>query len=285
MRSKIAVLAGVLVVWGCASRSSLVSNQTYYELEPVKALDIDQSLLPVNLVVRVHNVADMGLSYKNRFELKVNGRLIAPVTEVSNVQSDYEYQLKLKPGYYEVKGTYFGAGGWSEERAEVRTRDLVRIEPGRRTILEAWIRKNWDGTPAEKVMFFDVSYQPITESGAGPGTGPAPGVRGERETAMASQPPVEVTVPTGVQLSRPGASAILRNRPAMIQINTDPDHCDVIVDDQAVGQSPLQIWIDSSTSHVIQISRPGYRTAIRYLDASRLAGEEKITLIERLEKE
>ncbi|MDZ7374328.1 MAG: PEGA domain-containing protein [candidate division KSB1 bacterium] len=285
MRRAIVLVVAACLGVGCASRSSLVSNQTYYELEPVKALDIDQSLLPVNLIVRVHNVADMGPSYKSRFELKVNGRRIEPVTEASNIQSDYEYQLKLKPGYYEVRGTYFASGGWQEERAEVRTRDLVRVEPGRRTVLEVSIRKNWDGTPVDKVMFFDVSYQPLAEVGAGAvGTAP-PTAQTPQGEALSGERAIGVSVPGGVQYSRPAGQPFLRNRPVLVQINTDPEHCDVIVDDQAVGQSPLQIWIDSSTSHVIQISRPGYRTTIRYLDASRLAGEEKMVLIERLEKE
>ena len=275
MRKAWVLAVGALLV-GCASRSALVGNQAYYELEPVKALDIDQSLLPVNLVVKVHNVADMGRSYKARFELKVNGRRIEPVTEVSNVQSDYEYQLKLKPGYYEVKGTYTGYGGWEEEQAEVRTRDLVRIEPGRRTVLEVTIRKNWDGTPVDKVMYFDVSYEPLSQP-------------------LGGEAKAEVTVGPGAQESKVAARStkaeavsrppVLRNRPVMLQINTDPEHCDVIVDDQTVGQSPLKIWIDSSTSHVVQISHPGYRTVIRYLDASRLKAERKVTLIERLEKE
>ncbi|HFE52878.1 MAG TPA: hypothetical protein ENK07_05510, partial [Bacteroidetes bacterium] len=99
------VAAGVLLVLaaGCAGHKALVGEQTYYVLEPVKELDIDQSLLPVNLIVRVHNVADMEKSYKNRFELKVNGKKIEPVTPVTNVQSEYEYHLKLKPGYYKVE--------------------------------------------------------------------------------------------------------------------------------------------------------------------------------------
>ncbi len=274
MRKAWVLAVGALLV-GCASRSALVGNQAYYELEPVKALDIDQSLLPVNLVVKVHNVADMGRSYKARFELKVNGRRIEPVTEVSNVQSDYEYQLKLKPGYYEVKGTYTGYGGWEEEQAEVRTRDLVRIEPGRRTVLEVTIRKNWDGTPVDKVMYFDVSYEPLSQPLGGEAKAEVTVGPGAQESKAAARPIRAEAV------SRP---PVLRNRPVMLQINTDPEHCDVIVDDQTVGQSPLKIWIDSSTSHVVQISHPGYRTVIRYLDASRLKAERKVTLIERLEK-
>lgn len=259
-------LVGLLFLVGCASRSSLVGDQTYHILKPVKELDIDQSLLPVNLVVRVHNVADMGRSYKNRFELRVNGRQIEPVTEVTNVQSDYEYHLKLQPGYYEVKGTYFGYGGWEEEQAEVRTRDLVRIEPTRRTVLNVTIRKNWDGTPVDDVMYFNVDHEPLG-----------------RQPAVAEKPVPGPAAPEPA--SEPGKGRVFRQRPVMLQINTDPERCDVIIDDQAAGQSPLSIWVNSGTSHVVQISHSGYKTVIRYLDAAKLRKREKITIIERLEKE
>ena len=265
------VAAGVLLVLaaGCAGHKALVGEQTYYVLEPVKELDIDQSLLPVNLIVRVHNVADMEKSYKNRFELKVNGKKIEPVTPVTNVQSEYEYHLKLKPGYYKVEGRYYASGGWEEEVAEAKTRDLVRIEPNRRTVLDLTIRKNWDGTPVDKVMYFNVAYEPL-----GPVATPA-------------EKPAEQTTPGEKprQARKTSKRGVLREQPVMLQINTDPEHCDVIVDDQNVGQSPLRVWVDSGTSHVIQVSHDGYKTAIRYLDAKKLRGKDKITIIERLEPE
>ncbi|NOZ56879.1 MAG: PEGA domain-containing protein [Calditrichaeota bacterium] len=269
MRGKwLAVVAvGALLVAGCAGHKELVGEQTYYTLEPVKELDIDQALLPVNLIVRVHNVADAEKSYKNRFELKVNGKKIVPVTPVTNVQSEYEYHLKLKPGYYKVEGKYYASGGWEEEVAEAKTRDLVRIEPNRRTVLDLTIRKNWDGTPVDKVMYFNVSYEPLTPEAPQP------------EKAAGQVEPV--AKPSGRKAAT--KRGVLREQPVMLQINTDPEHCDVIVDDQNVGQSPLRVWVDSGTSHVIQVSHEGYKTAIRYLDSKKLRGKDKITIIERLE--
>ncbi len=259
--------AVVLVVAGCAGHKALVGEQTYYTLEPVKELDIDQALLPVNLIVRVHNVADMQKSYKNRFELKVNGKKIVPVTPVTNVQGEYEYHLKLKPGYYKVEGRYYASGGWEEEVAEAKTRDLVRIEPNRRTVLDLTIRKSWDGTPVDKVMYFNVSYEPLGQEIAAP----------EKQAKAVTQ---AAKAPAGEKGTK---RSVLREQPVMLQINTDPEHCDVIVDDQNVGQSPLRVWVDSGTSHVIQVSHDGYKTAIRYLDSKKLRGKDKITIIERLE--
>ena len=68
-----------------------------------------------------------------------------------------------------------------------------------------------------------------------------------------------------------------------LQINTVPIHCQVIVDDKMVGQSPLTVYVDRFSDHVIQISRDGYAERIRLLDHHFLGNESTHILLEKLE--
>jgi len=68
-----------------------------------------------------------------------------------------------------------------------------------------------------------------------------------------------------------------------LQINTVPTHCAVIVDDKMVGQSPLTVYVDRFSDHVVQISRDGYAERIRLLDHHFFGNESTHILLEKLE--
>lgn len=68
-----------------------------------------------------------------------------------------------------------------------------------------------------------------------------------------------------------------------LQINTVPIHCDVIVDDKMVGQSPLTVYIDRFSNHVVQIFREGYEEKTKIIDQHLLGHEAIYLLIEKLE--
>lgn len=73
-----------------------------------------------------------------------------------------------------------------------------------------------------------------------------------------------------------------RNKLAL-QINTVPIHCQVILDDKMVGESPLTVYVDRFSDHVIQISREGYVEKIRLLDHHFFGNENMYILLEKLE--
>ena len=88
------------------------------------------------------------------------------------------------------------------------------------------------------------------------------------------QPPPELERPQPVP-DRAGKIAL--------QINTVPIHCDVIVDDKMVGQSPLTVYIDRFSNHVIQISQPGYEDKTKLLDYHVFGNETTYIFLEKLE--
>lgn len=68
-----------------------------------------------------------------------------------------------------------------------------------------------------------------------------------------------------------------------LQINTMPIHATVIVDDKVVGQSPLTIYVDRFTSHVVQILREGYEEKTKFIDHHFFGDEMKYIVLEKLE--
>ncbi|GEM_PF-4042652 len=68
-----------------------------------------------------------------------------------------------------------------------------------------------------------------------------------------------------------------------LQINTVPLHCDVIVDDKYVGQSPLRVYVDRRSSHIVQIFRNGYEEKTKVLDWKLFGTDAIYLLIEKLE--
>jgi hypothetical protein len=69
-----------------------------------------------------------------------------------------------------------------------------------------------------------------------------------------------------------------------LQINTVPLHCEVIVDDKYVGQSPLTVYGDRRRSHVVQISAAGYEEKIKVIDPQLWGNDAIFILIEKLEQ-
>lgn len=251
------VLSGLvltLLFVGCSSNKGLVGNEAGAKLKPVKPLEMNAPESSVNLVVKAGNIADLSHSNKNRFELYVNGKLVKPSNKVDNATANYIYHLQLRPGYYDVKGIYYWNDGWREERTKVSTPDLVRVEDFRQTILEINIPKDWRGMVTEDDLFFKVSYKSLYE---------------KKPQRIAEEPG-----------SSPGEEV----RPKVVlQINSDPDNCDVIIDDEMVGQTPITVWIDRNSSHVVQLKYPNYRTKMRLIDKEGLKHRDKLIMLERLE--
>jgi len=75
-----------------------------------------------------------------------------------------------------------------------------------------------------------------------------------------------------------------RGHTIALQINTIPLHCEVIVDDKYVGQSPLRVHVDRFSNHVIQISRAGYVEKMKWLDHHAFGQDADYILAEKLER-
>jgi len=81
----------------------------------------------------------------------------------------------------------------------------------------------------------------------------------------------------------PSPSAPAHDNTIALQINTDPIHCDIIVNDKYGGQSPLTVHVDRSRSHVIQISKTGYVNRMKFVEHREFGGKKIHFLIEKLE--
>ena len=255
-----------LALVGCASQMELQPDQTYFALKPTEALEESElATIPENLFVKVENVADMGTSYKNRLELYINGRLIKPEKEISNYQNTYTYRLKLQPGIYKIKALYLAYDGWKEKAYQIIPRETVKIKPNTKTILSAYIWKKWNGLPTQKVMLFEVKYEPLL---------------GTSSSTMATK-----NKKTQVGQHEPPPTTDKRELDDLIilQINTAPANANVIVDDKYMGQSPLKVYIDRNNSHIVQISYPGYKEVMKFLDSHQFGNKKVIHLMQKLE--
>ncbi|NIV03562.1 PEGA domain-containing protein, partial [Candidatus Saccharibacteria bacterium] len=266
---------------------ALSGDEASQELSPLKQAKIKKSPEPYNLVVEAHNVADFGYSNKNSFELYINDKLIEPINEITNATGTYKYRLRLQPGFYDIKGKYIWHGGWSKEKTEVTARDLVQINENEVTVMEVAIRKNWRGIPLDDEFFFDVSHQPVKKDGR------KSLATQERQTSDEQFAPVKESISesqmeedrqsAASQPQVPSKADKITQGRVRVQINTEPENCDVIIDDQMVGQSPVSAWVDNTTDHVVQIKHDGYKTIFRYLDRNKLQTSPKLIIIERLE--
>ena len=168
---------------------------------------------------------------------------------------------------------------------------MVRIEPGERTLLELNLEKD-RGVLLDKKLMFTVRRESISGGGQ-PFTQKTAPVKTYKPAITQSPRTVEtkpevisepaVTHTPARDIERTPASPARASAKVKLQINTEPDNCDVILDDQMVGQTPLSIWVDPNTSYVVQLKHPNHRTLIRYLDREKLISKDKIILIERLE--
>lgn len=252
-----AVVAGLVLLLflaGCSSNKGLVGDEAINKVKPLKELEAQEST-SANFIVRANNIADFSYSNKNRFELFLNKKLVRPQNEVDNATTTYNYEFRLQPGYYQVNGVYYWHDGWKERETKVNSKELVRVGYDRKTVLDVDIPKDWRGMVTDDELFFHVAYQSFFEE---------------------EQEPVSQEVAQNAQRQATGGKIRL-------QVNTDPDYCDVIIDDKMVGQTPISIWIDNSTSHVLQIKKENYRTVMRLLDEEDLRMQDKLIFIERLE--
>jgi hypothetical protein len=253
-----AVFAGLilfLLLAGCGgSRKGIGGDDASNKVKPLKQIDINDVYTSANLIVRARNIADFSYSNKNRFELFVNDKLIRPKNSVDNATPNYNYELKLQPGYYKVNGNYYWHDGWRERKTKIQAKELVRVGQDRQTVLDIEIPKDWRGIVTEDDLSFYVSYKSFFEEET------------VEETAQEAAQPVKTEV-----------------EKVRLQINTDPSYCDVIIDDRMVGQTPVSVWVDNSTNHVLQLRKENYRSIMRILDVEELQSNEKIIFIDRLE--
>lgn len=164
LRLFITGIISFLLIVNCGSKKGLIGTEAYIQIKPVKPLELDETEMPVNLKILAFNVADESSSYKNRFQLFINGNLIDPDNKIDNTTRNFTYELKLIPGYYEVKGFYLWHDGWNEAKSEIKTKELIRLDDKGLTTLEKDIPKDWRGIVRTKKLFFDVSYEPFSAS-------------------------------------------------------------------------------------------------------------------------
>lgn len=254
IKALVAGLSLLLLLAGCGSNKGLVGDEATSKLKPMKELEV-QEATSANLLINVKNIADFSYSNKNRFELFLNKKLIQPKNKVDNATPTYVYELRLQPGYYEINGVYYWNDGWRDRQTKVKSQELVRVGQDRRTVMDTDIPKDWRGMVTDDELYFHVAYEPFFED--------------EVPQQEATQEIAQQQYSTGQKIQ--------------LQINTDPVYCDVIIDDQMVGQTPISIWVDNSTSHVVQIKKDNYRTVMRLYDVEDLRTRDKLILIERLE--
>ncbi|MBN1480553.1 PEGA domain-containing protein [candidate division KSB1 bacterium] len=242
------LILGIFFLIGCKGNVSV--DEAYNAIRPVKQLELPDQI-EENFVVIIENVADEGTSYKNRVDLYINGHKINPDWLVSNVQNKYVYRMRMRPGYYELKAYYNAYVGWGEDKYEILSEELIRIQHDKRTVVTADIVKKPNGEPVNKKMYFTAKFEDFTK---------------ETKKRQDSEP---VEIDSFIDL----------------QINTVPEHAQIIIDDKVVGQSPLRYKVTRNEDHIIQISAPGYRTKTKFIDHAKMGSQNIYHVIQELEKE
>lgn len=154
------------ILLSCAGQQRVKVDETFLQIKPAAPLpEAIARKQPVNLYVKIENVADTRSSYKNHLDFFVNNFLIEPEQEITNVTSNYIYNLSLQPGIYKIKALYYASTGWQEKTYKILPRDAqVMIFPDKRLVLRVALKKDAWGLPLDKVTHFDVSYEPIERS-------------------------------------------------------------------------------------------------------------------------
>ena len=172
MKQRNALIIGMLFVFvlmmaSCAGPQKIKHNETFLRIKPDAPLpEAIAKKQPVNLFIKIENVADLRTSYKNHLDLFVNKFLIEPEEEITNIKSDYSYPISLQPGIYKLKALYYASTGWEEKAFKIVPRDgQVMIFPDKKAVLKVTLRKDSWGAPVDKITYFDVSYEPIEKSG------------------------------------------------------------------------------------------------------------------------
>jgi len=168
LHKKLLVLAmtfSLFIIISCAGTQRIKYNETFLRIKPSAPLpEAIAKKQPVNLLIKIENVADMRTSYKNRLDLFVNKFLIEPEQEITNITSDYIYRLSLQPGIYKVKALYYASTGWQEKAFKILPRDeQVMVFPDKKAVLKVSLRKDSWGAPVDKVTHFEISYEALGE--------------------------------------------------------------------------------------------------------------------------
>jgi len=246
------LVLGVWLLIGC--KGDVTVDEAYNAIRPVKQLELPDQV-EENMLIIINNVADEGSSYKNRLDLYINDHKINPDWLVSNVQNKYMYRMRVRPGYYKLKAYYHAYIGWGEDKYEIKSEELIRVQHDKRTVVTADIVKRPNGEPVNKTMYFSAKVEDFSDQ---------PELR-QRKTEP---------------YQRPHISDIIT-----LQINTVPEHAQIIVDDKVVGQSPLRYEVDRNSDHIIQISADGYRTKTKFVDRARMGKKQVYHVIQELERE
>ena len=239
----------VIIFIGC--KGHVTVDEAYHTLRPVKQLELPDQV-DDNLVVIIKNVADEGSSYKNYVELFINDHPINPDWLVSNVQNEWVYKFRLRPGYYDLRGNYFAYIGWGEDKYKIVSEEFIRVQHDKRTVVTAEIVKKPNGEPVNKTMYFETTYEGLSDR--------------------------SVAEPTSSNIPTPVSNTIT------LQINTVPEHAQIIIDDKVVGQSPLKYQVAKDRDHIIQVSADGYDTKTKFVDHTKFGNREVFYIIQELPK-
>lgn len=161
----ITIIVMLFVMIGCAGHQRIKYDETFLKIKPAAPLpEAVAKKQPVNLFIKIENVADARSSYKNHLDLFVNNFLIVPEQEITNITNDYIYKISLQPGIYKVKALYYASTGWEEKAFKILPRDeQVMVFPDKKAVLKVTLRKDSWGAPVDKVTHFDVSYEALGE--------------------------------------------------------------------------------------------------------------------------
>ncbi len=243
-------LVSMILLIGCKGQVSI--DEAYNAIRPVKQLELPDQV-DENLVIIIENVADESSSYKNTLDLYINDHKINPDWLVSNVQNKYVYKMRMRPGYYEMRAFYNAYVGWGEDKYEIVSQDLIRIQHDKRTVVTAEIVKKPNGEPVNKTMYFSAKLEELGST------------RGYGQQKKNPSPAVDDMI--------------------TLQINTVPEHAQIIVDDKVVGQSPLRYQVSRSSDHIVQISADGYRTKTKFIDRAKMGSRDVYLVVQELERE
>jgi hypothetical protein len=311
--------AFVLGFIGCASHD-LPSRQAFEKLRPIAAVPMNTSA--PNLFVQINNAAPAKKDVLQNVKLFINGREILPEGGARYSAEAVFYQLQLAPGVYKVKAVYRFKTFWKEKEYNFSTPDgKVRIYPDQRTVLaialdckpngdlrnlKTYFRETAEALSAplpardeiaapsqerpqaEKITasqdggVFDISF--VNENKRRRRTREKIEERIEPQWAAPSNPSLPAAGSSGPETTIPlSTSTPARGNTIALQINTEPIHCEIIVNDQYAGQSPLIVHVDRSRSHVIQIFKTGYADKMKLVDHRDFGGKTIHFLIEKLQ--
>jgi hypothetical protein len=260
--------------WGCDS--GLHSLRAFEELEPIEALP--EPTPDQNLMVKINNVADFGTSFRNRAELFINGKRIRLNKGVVGYRRDYHFHFRLKTGVYKVEAKYYAVLGRYEEKYDITTRDgKFRIYPDQRTVVSIRLDKKLNGDLKSKKNYFMETYVPLS--------------------ANMPHSKVAPSVERPIRVPGTGSIGLMNNTdrkkstghykfPNIIwlQINTDTVSAKIYIDGKFMGTSPLNVKVDRSTNHIVQLSREGYQTKVKYLNVKELKDKDRYQLRETLKR-